>query len=121
MNDPKLPPMGEALVSLRDRISLDPTGSIRVVFEINEIDGSMEPMFECVACADIMQWRLSPLWWQCPSCSYELTASEAKLIVSKSQKQLRDLSGEIDRRGGLSWGLLEWVRRLFRPKAALNS
>lgn len=109
----------KALATIRDRLVIDPTGKIRVVFESDEVRGQLEARFECVTCADLLQWTgLRQL--ECPSCGYEVRPAEADLVLKASDRMIEQLTIDTARMGGKSvkWAWVMWLRRLLRPAVA---
>jgi predicted RNA-binding Zn-ribbon protein involved in translation (DUF1610 family) len=107
----------ERFEEARTQMKIDPSGKIRVGFELDSYGSSLEAVFECLSCNEFLAWRREKTWWFCPVCGYELTIPEARKVVQFAQSKLTDLSTAISGRGPeCRW--LAWWRRLMRRKEA---
>jgi ribosomal protein L37AE/L43A len=107
----------------RAQMKIDPSGKVRIAFEMDVTGTAIEAVFECLSCNEFMVWRREKTWWFCPACGYELTIPEAGNVVQFAQAKLTDLSEAISGRKpekrierGTRWALVEWLRKLMRRR-----
>lgn len=96
----------------RSKLRIDPTGRIRVVFEA-DLDGGLTPHFECLSCSDLLEWWPFRNWFACPSCHYELTPEEARIVLEQAEFMLGKLE-RLASKGVKGWGLLRFLRKALR-------
>ena len=101
----------------RSQMEIDPSGKVRVGFELDSYGTSVEAVFECLSCNEFLAWRREKSWWFCPACGYELTIPEARKVVHFAQSKLTALSTAISGRRP-ECRLVAWLRRLMRRKEA---
>lgn len=106
------------LDAVRSNLRLNPIGKIRVSLELVPVGTHQEAIFECMSCADLMIWRPLQVWWQCPSCGYELVPAEAEEVVEHARQQLAVLLSDVREKKGGRWRWVTWLLLLLRRKAA---
>ena len=104
-----------ALQEMRQEIRISADGQVRVVFEGDE----RVPVFECFPCDELLKWEESAKWWQCPSCSYELTTVEAEELLCLALLRLELRLADVRKKQGKGRIWREFFRLLGRAYASL--
>lgn len=89
-------------------VSARETVEIRVVSSAE--DANVCASFYCATCGDELRWCQDRKIFECPSCGYELTATEASRLCNWHIEQVRALASLVGRKRGLLWRLLRWLR-----------
>jgi len=102
-----------ALVKVRSDLHLSSDEQVRMVFEGDE----RVPLFECFPCETLLRWSEEKGWWECPSCTYELTPTEAEELVDLAIRRLQIILTDVRRKQGKDdgkWGEENWFFRILR-------
>jgi hypothetical protein len=94
-----------SLVSLRDKISIDPDGAVEIRVELRgDSNTHLSCCLQCVACEYELLHDLDSKMSICPSCGYEVTDNEASEFAKKNISVIREkfaISDELVKRGFL--------------------
>lgn len=105
------------LAPIRAKLRIDPTGKVRLAFELDPLGITLIPIFECLTCCVALEWEPLQKWWDCPVCGYELTPEEGGLVLKKARMLMALTESDLKEKSG-KWDFGTWLRRRLRRKAA---
>ncbi len=106
-----------------------PVSKVMIRFEQGP-DGSIEPMFECVSCEDLLDFA-GRSGWVCPTCGYGLQPKDARLVADFARSKLENFPFPKEEKPDSvlpattanvlekpRWAWLSWLLRLLRLRGA---
>jgi len=96
------------LVKYRERFMVKPHAAveIRVTYlPPEEGNPGLAPWYQCVTCADRLEWRESERFFECLSCGYQLTAEEATILCDDTIRSVQTLASITRKKRGFLWRL----------------
>lgn len=81
------------LANMRSELTTVTHSNVRVRFEV-DVDGTLVPVLECVACGEILQQAPTPrdrTGFVCPDCGMDVSSREAITIVDHTLSLLTTL------------------------------
>lgn len=115
--------MGKAeMEGLRRRLRLVDPDRVLVVFapDASTKAGALDAVLECSPCGTLLEWNKDNGWWECCSCSYELTVEEACELLRMAEEALQRLIKDVGGRKTRRWHWLTWLtgRERSRPSSS---